>query len=40
LKKDKDTQAIDEFNKYVSKDPRVTPVLLPIRDGIMMMIKN
>lgn len=40
LKKDKDTQAIDEFNKYVSKDSRVTPVLLPIRDGIMMMIKN
>jgi caffeoyl-CoA O-methyltransferase len=37
---DPDTKAIHEFNKKVSEDPRVTNLLLPVRDGLMMMIKN
>ncbi|HEY5692448.1 MAG TPA: O-methyltransferase [Cyclobacteriaceae bacterium] len=38
-KPDKDTKAIIEFNKKVSQDSRVESVLLPIRDGIMLMRK-
>lgn len=38
-KKDKDTLAIDIFNKKVNQDPRVEAVLLPIRDGIMILRK-
>lgn len=38
-KPDKDTKAIMQFNKKVHDDPRVENVLLPIRDGIMMMRK-
>jgi caffeoyl-CoA O-methyltransferase len=34
---DKDTRAIDEFNKKVQADPRVENVLLPVRDGIMLI---
>ena len=36
---DKDTRAILEFNKKVAKDGRVENVLLPIRDGIMVVRK-
>jgi predicted O-methyltransferase YrrM len=36
---DKDTRAIIDFNKKVTDDPRVENVLLPIRDGIMMIRK-
>lgn len=36
---DKDTKAILEFNKKVHDDPRVSNVLLPVRDGIMMLRK-
>ena len=36
---DKDTQAILEFNAKVHTDKRVENVLLPIRDGIMMLRK-
>lgn len=36
---DKDTRAILEFNKKVQNDHRVENVLLPVRDGIMMMRK-
>lgn len=35
---DLDTKAIMEFNDYVRQDPRVNNVLLPLRDGIMMVI--
>lgn len=35
----KDTQAIRDFNQLVQNDPRVENVLLPIRDGIMMIRK-
>ena len=34
---DKDTRAIQDFNKKVQDDPRVENVLLPILDGIMAM---
>ncbi|HYC84099.1 MAG TPA: class I SAM-dependent methyltransferase [Chryseosolibacter sp.] len=36
---DKDTRAIIEFNKKIHADKRVENVLLPIRDGIMLMRK-
>jgi predicted O-methyltransferase YrrM len=39
LLKDKDTQAIHAFNEYIHHDGRVENVLLPIRDGLMVMRK-
>ncbi|MCR4964574.1 MAG: O-methyltransferase [Bacteroidales bacterium] len=36
---DKDTQAINDFNRHVQEDPRVRNLLLPFRDGIMMIEK-
>lgn len=36
LKKDKDTQLLDAFNKHVKNDPRIEQVLLPVRDGILI----
>jgi predicted O-methyltransferase YrrM len=38
-KPDKDTKAILDFNDKIHNDPRVENILLPIRDGIMMMRK-
>jgi caffeoyl-CoA O-methyltransferase len=38
-KPDKDTKAIVEFNARIQQDARVENVLLPVRDGIMMMRK-
>jgi caffeoyl-CoA O-methyltransferase len=38
-KPDKDTRAIVDFNAKVQRDNRVENVLLPIRDGIMLMRK-
>ncbi len=37
---DSDTRAILEFNRKVSVDDRVQNVLLPVRDGLMMMVKK
>lgn len=37
---DKDTQAVLDFNRKVSEDPRVEQILLPVRDGIMMIYKQ
>ena len=37
--KERDTQAIITFNNKVQDDPRVENVLLPIRDGLMMVRK-
>lgn len=34
---DKDTRAILEFNKKITEDPRVENVLLPVRDGVMVV---
>ncbi len=39
VKPDKDTRAILEFNHKIQEDKRVENVLLPIRDGIMMIRK-
>jgi caffeoyl-CoA O-methyltransferase len=36
---DKDTACLHSFNKKVNNDPRVENVLLPIRDGLMMLKK-
>ena len=36
---DKDTLAILAFNKKIQEDPRVENVLLPVRDGVMMVRK-
>ena len=36
---DKDTRAITAFNAKIQADPRVENVLLPIRDGMMLMRK-
>ena len=38
-KKDKETTALDLYNKKVLADPRVETVLLPIRDGLMLSRK-
>jgi predicted O-methyltransferase YrrM len=36
-KPDKDTKAIVDFNHKIQNDPRVENLLLPLRDGIMMI---
>ena len=38
--KDEDTQALHDFNKMVLADDRVENVLLPIRDGLMIVRKK
>ena len=38
--KDENTQALHEFNQMVAADDRVSNVLLPIRDGLMVVRKN
>lgn len=38
-KTDKDTQALLDFNRMVHEDPRVSNILLPIRDGLMILQK-
>ena len=37
---DKVTNVIRDFNKKVHEDPRVENILLPIRDGLMILRKN
>ncbi|MCF2506711.1 O-methyltransferase [Dyadobacter sp. CY107] len=39
IKIDKDTQALLDFNKMVYEDSRVSNILLPIRDGLMILQK-
>jgi caffeoyl-CoA O-methyltransferase len=36
---DKEAQGIMAFNEYVNNDPRVENILLPVRDGIMILRK-
>lgn len=36
---DVDTKAIHDFNKKVNEDKRVSNLLLPVRDGLMLMMK-
>jgi len=38
-KADKDTQQLIEFNRLVHEDTRVSNILLPIRDGLMILQK-
>ena len=38
-KEDKDTRAIKSFNDRITNDPRLEKMLLPLRDGIMMVRK-
>lgn len=38
--KNEDTRALHEFNKMVMADTRVSNVLLPIRDGLMVVRKD
>lgn len=38
-KADKDTKAIKEFNRKIQEDARVENVLLPVRDGILIIRK-
>ncbi len=40
VEKDEDTQALFDFSKMVLADERVENVLLPIRDGLMVMRKK
>jgi predicted O-methyltransferase YrrM len=37
---DKDTRALMDFNDFVHQDPRVENVLLPVRDGLMILRKK
>ena len=37
---DSDTKALHTFNKKVNDDDRVDNVLLPIRDGLMLIRKK
>ncbi len=39
-KKDKDTEALHQYNLKIKNDPRVEHVLLPVRDGIMIARKT
>ncbi|MBP9925178.1 MAG: O-methyltransferase [Cyclobacteriaceae bacterium] len=39
-KPDKDTRALQAFNLKITNDSRVENMLLPLRDGIMMIRKN
>jgi predicted O-methyltransferase YrrM len=39
LAKDPDTRILDEFNKMVQQDDRVENVLLPVRDGLMVVCR-
>ena len=40
LNNDLETASIKAFNKKVNLDKRVSNVLIPVRDGMMLMIKN
>ncbi len=40
LAKDVETKALDQFNKKIHTDSRVENVLLPIRDGLMVVRKK
>lgn len=39
-KRDKDTEALHQYNLKIKNDPRVEHLLLPIRDGIMIARKT
>jgi len=37
---DKDTPAVRAFNDQMARDPRVEPVFLPVRDGLLLLRKK
>ena len=37
---DADTLALHRFNRKILEDKRVEPVLLPVRDGLMIVRKG
>ena len=39
-KNDIETKALKTFNEKVNADSRVSNVLMPVRDGMMIMIKK
>ncbi len=39
VNKDKETEALDTFNKYLASDKRVEQLLMPFRDGITLIRK-
>lgn len=39
LEKDKETRALHQFNTFVKADERVESLLLPVRDGLMILRK-
>jgi caffeoyl-CoA O-methyltransferase len=39
IEKDKDTQSIIAFNEAIQHDPRVENILIPVRDGLMLIKK-
>ena len=40
LQKDLETRELDKFNKKINDDPRVENVLMPVRDGLMVIRKK
>lgn len=40
LQKDQDTQVLDALNNHIQQDSRVENILLPIRDGLMLVRKK
>jgi predicted O-methyltransferase YrrM len=39
-KQDKETRGISSFNEFIRADGRVEHVLLPVRDGLMILRKK
>jgi predicted O-methyltransferase YrrM len=37
---DKDTREISQFNLMINADPRVEKLILPVRDGLFMILKK
>ena len=37
---DAETRALREVNAFIKNDPRVSQLLLPVRDGLMVVLKN
>ena len=37
---DHDTRAVRAFNAQVQRDPRVVPLLLPVRDGLLLLRRH
>ena len=37
---DRLTKVMDDFNRYIANNDQVTKMILPVRDGITIIIKN